>query len=226
MVWEIFKREDYYQGSDKPFITISSDHVTFNTMFTKIARLVAGKYVKIHVDSDNLKLGFEFLDKNEPNTFKLTSAPSATIGEKRNAVFCASVGVIKKYTWLTAVAKLSGTQDKRFEPMKEGGLWVIQVCPAFETKRARESADIPSDLQGIYRYLRENGEIVYIGRGNIKARLVSPERKDWDFDVIEYSKVDNPDQQVKWESYWIERYKDENNGKLPFYNKVSGIDKE
>jgi len=55
---------------------------------------------------------------------------------------------------------------------------------------------------------------------------VSPQRKDWDFDAIEYSKVDNPDQQVKWEHYWIERYKDEHNGKRPFYNKVSGIDKK
>jgi hypothetical protein len=75
---------------------------------------------------------------------------------------------------------------------------------------------------GIYRYLRENGEIVYIGRGPIKARLQSPERKEWDFDVIEYSIVLNPDDQVKWEDYWIERFKADHNGERPFYNVVSG----
>ena len=47
-------------------------------------------------------------------------------------------------------------------------------------------------------------------------------RKDWDFDRVEYSEVPDPDEQVKWESYWIERHKEENGGKLPFYNKVSG----
>ena len=75
---------------------------------------------------------------------------------------------------------------------------------------------------GIYRYLRENGETVYIGRGPIKERLRCPERTDWDFDVIEYSIVPNPDEQVKWEDYWIERFKADHDGGKPFYNRVSG----
>ena len=61
-----------------------------------------------------------------------------------------------------------------------------------------------------------------MGGGPIKARLQSPERKEWDFDVIEYSIVPNPDDQVKWEDYWIERFKGDHNGKRPFYNIVAG----
>ena len=108
---------------------------------------------------------------------------------------------------------------------KEGNFWVIQLCPAFEEKKARESANIPSDATGIYRYVRENGEIVYIGRGEIKNRLASPERNDWEFDVIEYSIVNDPDKQVEWEDYWINKFKEENSGKLPLYNKIASSSK-
>jgi hypothetical protein len=103
---------------------------------------------------------------------------------------------------------------------------VIQLCPAFEERRARESADIPSDVRGIYRYLRESGEVVYIGRGEIKKRLSQPERHDWDFDRVEYSIVSDPDQQVKWEDYWITRFKESNKGRLPIYNKIAGSAKQ
>jgi hypothetical protein len=129
--------------------------------------------------------------------------------------------VVGKRPWLVAITKQTG-KDRRFTPIREGSKWVIQLCPAFEIKKARESRDLPFQDAGIYRYLRESGEIVYIGRGPIKERLRSPDRKDWDFDRIEYSIVANPDDQVKWEDYWIERFKAEHNGKRPFYNMVSG----
>jgi len=96
------------------------------------------------------------------------------------------------------------------------------LCPAFEERRARESADISSDVRGIYRYVRESGEVVYVGRGEIRKRLAQPERQDWDFDRVEYSVVADPDQQVRWEDYWITRFKEANKGKLPIYNKISG----
>jgi len=103
-----------------------------------------------------------------------------------------------------------------------GKVWSIQLCPAFEERRARESKDIPPQARGIYRYVTEGGEIVYIGRGDINVRLRSPERQAWQFDMIEYSLVDDPDQQVRWEAHWIDRYKDDHKGKFPVYNKVGG----
>lgn len=44
----------------------------------------------------------------------------------------------------------------------------------------------------------------------------------WEVFKREDSVVADPDEQVKWESYWIDRFKDENDGNLPFYNRVSG----
>lgn len=226
MSWELVKREDYYQGSDKPFISIASDHIAFNSMFTRIAEIDNGYKVAIYADPDNLKMGFEFHKNIRPNSLALSQASSARKGEKWKGLFCSAQGVINKYPWIESITKLP-TQDRRFyDPKKEGDKWTILLFPAFEEKKARETENIPSDLKGIYRYLREDGEVVYIGRGEINARLKSPNRMSWDFDSIEYSVVKNPDMQVKWEAYWLEKFKEQNNGKIPFYNKVSGFEQK
>jgi len=222
MAWEEFVRDDVFQGSDKPFISVNMQHFGFNAMFVKIAGLRPDKRVTIHADPKNLRLGFEFhTDKERRNSFKLGHQSADKRGEKRVGMQCASLGVVRKYPWVKSVTKLP-VKDRRFDPSKEGNLWVIELCPAFEERKARESTDISSDARGIYRYVRESGEVVYIGRGDIRKRLISPEREDWDFDVVEYSIIEDPDQQIKWEKYWLDRYEEENKGELPFYNKISG----
>ena len=220
MGWQEFQRRDSFQGSDRPFISVTGQHFGFNAMFVKMAELSPEKRVNIHADPENFRLGFEFhTDKARQNSFALASQSSARKGEKRTGMQCTAYSVTNEFPWVKSVTKLP-VKDRRFEPTREGKLWVIQLCPAFEVKKARESEDIPSDTRGIYRYLRE-GEIVYIGRGDIKKRLRSPEREDWDFDVIEYSLLEDPDQQVKWEDFWLTRYKENHEGKLPIYNKLS-----
>ena len=100
------------------------------------------------------------------------------------------------------------------------------MCPGFEVKVSHKS-EIPSDLRGIYRYLRgiyrylRGDEVVYIGRGVIRSRASSPERTEWDFDIIEYSVVTDESSQVKWEAYWLDIHVAEHNG-LPFYNRIGG----
>jgi hypothetical protein len=131
---------------------------------------------------------------------------------------------MNQHAWIKRISTLPQKDRRFYDPKKEGQKWVIQLCPSFEVRRARESSEIPSDAVGIYRYARENGEIVYIGRGEIRKRLACPDRVDWDFDVVEYSLVSDPDKQIKWEDYWLEKFQNAND-KLPFYNKVSGFSK-
>lgn len=217
MTWESPNIINLKEQDSKSFVSISLSHITFNSMFGKIAELDKYRTVKIEVDLENFRLRFKFDVGETPN--------SLTLMQKRKGAktfIISSVGIISQYPWIKAVANFPDPQDRHFSPTNMGGYWVIQLCPAFEIKKARESEDIPSNLQGIYQYVRENGEIVYIGRGQIKERLMSPERKDWDFDEIRYSIVSNPDQQVKWEGHWIERFQKVHNGKLPFYNRISG----
>ena len=221
MAWIKFERDDRFQGSNQPFVSISHSHFAFNAMFVRQADISPSKRVSIHVDEDERKIGFEFHDDEPKDSFALTRASGDKKGTKRQGVNCAASGFVAKYHWINCVTRLSN-KDRRFRLRKEGNLWVVQLRPSFELRKARESADISSDLTGIYRYVRENGEVVYIGCGNVKKRLQAPERKDWDFDIIEYSEVPDPDHQVEWEDYWLNRFKEDNKGKLPFHNKQSG----
>ena len=220
MAWEVFDRDDALAGHEAPFISIDPKGVRFSAVFGKNVELQLGKFVTIQVDSENRKIGFDFHGEKRPNSFQLSQSSVS-----RNNFSCSSQGLVQKYAWIQGVSRLA-PQNRRFTPIKEGKLWVIQLCPAFEERRARESVDIPSDVRGIYRYVRENGEIVYIGRGEIRKRLSQPERQDWEFDRVEYSVVADPDQQVKWEDYWLMRFRETNKGRLPIYNKISGSSRE
>jgi hypothetical protein len=222
MPWEEVKRHDNFEGSNRPFISIAPAHIAFNATFTRMAEITTRHRVIIYADPEYLRLGFEFLTDDKPNSLALSQASSEKKGEKRTGLFCSAAGVINQYPWVKSVTKLSPKDRRFYDPKKESKLWIIELCPAFEVRNARESTNIPSDAVGIYRYVRENGEVVYIGRGDIKKRLASPDRKDWDFDLVEYSIVKNPDQQIKWETYWIEKFQTAN-GRIPFYNKVSGF---
>jgi len=80
---------------------------------------------------------------------------------------------------------------------------------------------IPSDAKGIYRYW-DKDVVVYIGKGNIKDRFREVGRSDWKFDTIEYSIINDENEQYEWESYWLEKFKEENSERLPYYNKIAG----
>jgi hypothetical protein len=221
MAWKKFKREDRFQGSNRPFVSISYAHIGFNAMFVRQANISSSKRVSIYVDSDDMKIGFEFHDEERVDSFALTRASGNKKGTKRQGLNCAASGFVAKYKWVNSITRFP-VKDRRFFPRKEGSRWVVQLRPSFENRHARESHDIPSDIAGIYRYLRVNGEVVYIGKGEIRKRLSSPERKDWDFDIIEYSAISDPDRRLEWEDYWINRFKEDHQGKLPFYNRQSG----
>ena len=105
----------------------------------------------------------------------------------------------------------------------DGTKWVLNLSPSFENAiHKMDLTKLDSNLVGIYRYKKlDTDEIVYIGKGQIKHRFNSPERKDWDFDIIEYSEIKENDSQNKWESYWIEKFKKDFK-KLPRYNSIGG----
>ncbi len=219
MAWTEVKLEDRNVRDELPFISISRDRISFGAVFSRLAEIDPKYRVSLFIDEEMLRVGFEFHTKVKQNSLALV-ADGRTKSKKFVGVFCSSHNIVKRYPWIQAITSLP-SRDRRFHPKKEAGKWVIDLCPSFEIRNARESMKIPEDATGVYRYVRENGEVVYIGRGNIRDRLNSPERSSWDFDSIEYSLVQDPDRQIFWETYWIEKYK-EQNGKLPFHNKVSG----
>ena len=101
--------------------------------------------------------------------------------------------------------------------------------PAFEESiLPSQISRLDSRIKGIYRYRGGNDgeEIVYIGKGSIKDRFEQePRRRNWKIARIEYSAIagdDSEQQAYEWEAYWIQRFRHENNGNRPRYNRVDG----
>ncbi|ELI6429489.1 hypothetical protein RRM58_004805 [Vibrio harveyi] len=198
--------------SDEPVISISDNRFQYSAVFRKLAELHKYTHVEYFVDEDNRKVGFKFHNDS-------TSRDGYSTWRNRSS----ALEVMKRHKWVNKVALSKNSDERQFVAHQLQGMWVIQLCPAFENSvlRDKSPASLP-DQSGIYRYVNANNEVVYIGKGNIKARFSAEGRKDWIFNVVEYSIIEGDDAQFEWESYWIEKYKENNDGYLPHYNKVSG----
>jgi hypothetical protein len=222
MPWEVVKQGDKFNRRNEPFISISSARVCFSAPFVRIADIDDHHRVTVFTDAKTLNLGFEFHTEERPYSFRLAFDPKNS--NKKTGLICCSQGIVNSFKWISGVTKLPPVY-RRFPPKKEGKLWVVTLCPSFENSYARESADIPKNDKGIYRYVRRNGKIVYIGRGDVYRRMRAVDRASWDFDTIEYTCIDDEKQRIHWEGYWLRKFT-ESEGVLPFYNKIYGFDSD
>jgi len=221
MNWELFERRDVLEGSRGTFISVSPTLFRYNARFVREAGLTRRTRVSLRADSSRYRLGFEFhADAARRESFALVWRSGARHLNSSSGVSSAASGIVQRFDWVRRVAELPDPRRRRFTPRREGRLWVIDLCPAFERRAPRDGRAIPADALGIYRYVRAGtGEVVYIGRGHIRARLRGPERASWRFDGVEYSLVPDPEERKRWERYWIEAHRREH-GRLPEYNKV------
>lgn len=212
-----FLRDDSFTRDSTPKISIRNEHIGFNAAFVKIANLQSFKKVNIEVDEEEFRIGFRFGNEDGPHALALFS-DNPTHRTKATG----ATNLLKKYPYIKRISGFKNPLDRQFEvqrDIQDKAFWITQLCPAFEHIASSES-DL-KHLKGIYRYKRSNGEVVYIGKGNILSRLNALGRKEWDFDVIEYSIIEKPDEQSKWEDYWLNKFV-EREGRLPVYNKISG----
>lgn len=201
-------------------ITIRKDAFAFNSHFARVADLDKKSHVLIFTNHDQYRIGFKFVDDaKDPDSLVLTS-DGGTSKEKGGRLVQVS-GLMKELAWLKALALSNDFTAKKFNPRWENNnqIWAIDIAPAFEI-RVSDKSQIATTSKGIYQYKRGD-EIVYIGRGQIRSRLNSSERENWDFEVIEYSLIESESEQQKWESFWLDRFV-ALNGKLPIYNRISG----
>ena len=209
--WQVVKRPSTTPTHEiRPLISFRRSTIGFNSHFVKHATLTQYRYVTMYVMPDKFKVGFKFHnDKSDPNAYTLLKGRSVQVGHLYSA-----------HQWLKGVSELEDEWARRFEPVKnEDGMWEVQVCPAFEIVVINKKK-IPENAKGIYRY-RRKGEVVYIGRGNIRNRAMSQERKDWEYDNIEYSIVLDENEQQHWESYWLDQHVKEH-ARKPLYNRIMG----
>jgi hypothetical protein len=221
MPFEEFKPKGTLKADNREFISISKSHIRFSAAFARKAKITKSHVVKIGVNRADYQIQFSFTKDNTENGLALTQP------KDHENFQCAAMGLLNAYEWIKAITTEMVNKNRQFTPRPFGKSWIIDLSPAFDLCEMRiESDKIPYKAKGIYRYIRsKTKEIVYIGKGEILNRLRSPERRDWDFDLIQYSIVEDESEQFKWENYWIEKYRSEHK-KIPFYNIISGKKKK
>lgn len=222
--WKIVTPSSHgHSRLDMPLVSIRGQQLFFNASFCDKAKIKEKVAVRVYVEENDRQLGFEFLDQLIKGTHALTRDGGSTNPKvDRGGRLINAAKLINHNNWISSIAKSKDPNSKCFEPTLDLGrrIWMINLCPSFEC-RVGAIIQIPKGTAGIYRYVRNDGEIVYIGKGQIKSRATSPERKDWDFDYIEYSIVNDESMQLKWEAWWLDKFVSEY-GKIPFYNKIQG----
>ena len=177
----------------------------------------------ISMNTDVTKLSFEFRkktseDANDPYAFAVCSDGGSKERSTNNYIIQCQ-HFLKDNKTLKKIALTKDKDDKVFPGFKSGKHWIINLAPMFEYD-CYDSAEVNSDLKGIYRYL-DKEEVIYIGKGNIRERLQSTERAGWNYDKIEYSVIEKEDDRSHWEDFYISKFFSIN-GALPRYNKVMG----
>jgi hypothetical protein len=205
-------------------ISIRRHGIAIHAHFAKIAELQIGTQVSIYLDRDNYRIYLEI----HPNDRFVEGAYSVCAdggGYSRSKggkiIQCPSL--LKSEKWLKQIAASKDPRDRTFLISQQQDKWISSLAPAFE-QAVSKSGKIPNGT-GIYRYLNASNEIVYVGRGHVGRRRNSSERKDWDLTTIEFSMLNDSVVEMKWECYWLTRYKSQF-GNLPKYNRIQGVNSE
>ena len=165
------------------------------------------------------EIGFEFIADADENEDAYTLENRGRLSHLR----CTALDLIAKKPWVRSVASQASSEVRSFTAHKSGKVWVIRLMPSFELVVARQDSGlIPDDARGIYRYRDAKGEVVYIGKGVIRSKLIEPQRKSWEFRWVDYSIIAQEEDQFTWEAYCIDRFKEMDNGRLPSYNRQAG----
>ena len=225
MAWELVPAEKVIRR-DAPTISFTAHHINFNAYASKIIDFDKLS-VRLYVDEEERKVKFEF-EEAQPSTEQDLRAIFNT-KEKRNIYRMTSNTLKANYKFIKKICESKNPRERVFELVKESAsreTWIATLAPSFENGYSRDNyLKIPSEVTGIYRYLSE-GEIVYIGKGNVRQRLGQGHRKAWKFDRVEYSAIRNDHDALHWESHWINAFKADNNGDRPIYNRVDGHSQE
>ena len=198
---------------------INKSGISFSANFVKKENLQEAKGVKFFEDDeDPYYLGFKFKnDLEESNTLSLVASTRGKFGGAGFTIKASEL--INKNSILKNIQKMTSRQDRTFEIFyeKKTNIYSILLRPNFEiVVKFSDRNTIPDAFKGIYRYRNNDGQIIYIGKGGVKTRSNSPERKEWGISKIEYSVILDDDKSYYWENYYLERYVSTFGSKPPF----------
>lgn len=204
-------------------LTITKSGLYFSAAFMKNHHLENMEAISFFFDDeDPYYLGFELYEKTGvADSLALLSSGRDLNSAGRTTKASELIG---KSRILQSIQKDPLKANRTFEIKKDkkSNLFFVMLKPAFEHKISFERRNtLPDDLMGIYRYKDKAGQLLYIGKGFIKTRANSAERRDWGIHEIEYSSLPTEEDSLKWESHYLQSYQNEF-GLLPPFNRIAG----
>lgn len=215
------KQENQSTKSSFPCVSVRNLGLGLSSGFVELAGADKYGFAEIFVSECGTELGIKFLREKSDCCYLVTQDGGAKerqrVGEYKSR-FIACGNVIKNNPSLKGLLNSKG--NKKIPIAKVDYLWVAKISPSF--CYSVSSRPVSEFETGVYRYLI-GSEVVYIGRGCIKARIGSSERKEWVFDEIEYMLTTDEDA-TRIENTLLENHRAEF-GTLPVYNKIMGFRK-
>ena len=188
--------------------------------FMRMADIASCTRASLFLSSDGMRLAIYFHSNAKDEDAYIVGRDGGGRGSGKNRVICAHAVFAQSETMRRLLGQ-SSSSSRRFLPVKiDGNRWMINLAPCFEN-RVHSPCDLPDNETGIYRYVRGE-EVTYIGKGSIKQRCSSPDRREWQFDHIEYSRLNDSDAEAKWELFWLNEHRRQH-GRWPFHNRIGGL---
>jgi len=219
------KQKSKSERTNYPSISIRRLGLGINSRLIEKANAEDCEYAEVYVSSDNKKLAIKFLREKTDDSYNLTqdggSKDRSAVNKYLNR-FIACGNVVRSNELLKELSNRKG--NSKLVAFNDDGMWVANIIPAFIHKTTSETfrKQLSGDEMGVYKYVL-NEETIYIGKGCIKQRLLSPERKDWKYDHIEYMVLTSSLECSRIESDLLKEHKSMY-GVLPPYNKIMGIE--
>lgn len=215
MVW--LKQKKVYQNTEFPMFGIRPSGIALNSILVERHKLnLSVCHAEVYLDEDGKKMGFKFISSPTDDSYVVGRDGGGSKKQTKNGFIACGV-LVKSSASLKAMMR-AGKAKRPAVECKEAGIVYFNMTPAFDNKWADEKAS--DEKSGVYRYLSE-GEVVYIGQGNLVQRISCQERADWVFDDIEYVVIDNESERFQVEADLLDEHL-ALNGKLPMYNRVRG----
>ena len=204
-------------------LTINRSGLYWSAHFMRQQNLQKAQAVEFLLDNDSpYWFGFRFYEETgKPDTLMLCQSGRGKGDSAGRTVKALEIYGKKKI--LNSIAKNSSKHQRKFLISwdKVNKTYFVILRPSFEhSVKISHISEIPIDAKGIYRYI-DDGEIVYIGQGDIRGRVGCKERDEWKADTIEFSCIADKEACIRWESVYLDEFIDQF-GRRPRYNKVSG----
>ncbi len=217
-----------------PWIAVRKDGLSFNSSASLKLNAYNFRFCQFHQleDEKNDYLTRIYLDPNNLNksraNFRFTVDSRRNENRKMGSRYLPCRNFIRRFPQLVRISGFESGFEKRLELKYDDSFqkYFIELLPNFQ-KTIKVDDELPSIscMYSLYQKTHHGGGsfLVYLGEtSDLKRRTREHLKTDqWDFFEIQYSPL-NERERVWWENFYLEKYKNENNGRLPLYNKISG----